>query len=300
MNGLIKDFETYNRMKNLSEYTVGWYSRKLRDFAAWLGGDDPLQTKPSTIRAYIGTKIEKGLKPATVKGYFAALSVFYSFLVNDEVIDELVNPMRKLRPPKVPDNQIEPLNTRQVGDLIRAFNLKRRTGYRNYTICLLILDTGLRIGEVAGLEVGDVDFDRRRLKVLGKGCKRRWVYIGERMTEILTEYLHCCRPHLANGNNTLFPTQTGARFHPENASKIIMRKMDKIGIPRANSSAHRLRHTFAVNFLRGGGSAFHLQRLLGHSTLDMTKKYVMLADDDLAEAHRKASPVDKLGCLGGE
>ena len=77
-------------------------------------------------------------------------------------------------------------------------------------------------------------------------------------------------------------------------SEIMRKKMDEAGIPRANSSAHRLRHTFAVNFLRGGGGAFHLQRLLGHSTLTMTKRYVMLADEDLAEAHRKASPMDRM------
>jgi site-specific recombinase XerD len=165
-----------------------------------------------------------------------------------------------------------------------------------------MLDTGLRVSEVARLKTEDVDFDQRRLKVIGKGNKRRLVYIGGKVSEILRGYLEHCRPYLpqgptpvANGNGVLFPSAaTGGQFIPTEISRIMMRRMDKVGIPRANSSAHRLRHTFAVNFLRGGGGAFQLQRLLGHSTLNMTRRYVMLADEDLAEAHRKASPVDRM------
>lgn len=294
MNNLIIDFETYNRVKNLSDYTVAWYTRHLRDFDAWLDGGDLLQVGPRIIRQYISDKMCQGLKPATVKGYFAAVSAFYTFLVEDGVIEETDNPMRRLKPPRVPDEQIEPLTKEQVYRLLSAFNLKRQKERRNYAMCLLMLDTGLRVSEVAGLQINDIDFEQRRLKIMGKGWKQRWVYVGERMTETLGDYIHSCRPTLANGNGVLFPGREGQPFDAENISKIMMRHMDKVGIPRAHSSAHRLRHTFAVNFLRGAGGAFHLQRLLGHSTLEMTKRYVRLADDDLAAAHRKASPVDKL------
>jgi site-specific recombinase XerD len=244
----------------------------------------------------------QGLKPATVKGYFAALGAFYSFLVRDEIMEESANPMRKALPPKVPEPIIEPLSQEQVKGLLAAFNVKRQTGQRNYVMCLLMLDTGLRVSEVASLKTEDVDFDQRRLKVIGKGNKRRLVYIGGKVSEILQGYLEHCRPYLpkgptsvANGNRVLFPSATtGGQFIPTEISKIMMRRMDKAGIPRAHSSAHRLRHTFAVNFLRGEGNVFCLQRLLGHSTLEMTRRYVRLAEDDLAEAHKKASPVDRM------
>lgn len=295
MNKLIIDFETYNRVKSLSDYTVGWYTRHLRDFVAWLDGGDLLRVGPRTIREYISGKMQQGLKPATVKGYFASLSAFYSFLVRDEIIGESANPMSKALSPKVPEPIIEPLSQEQIQRLLAAFNRKRQTGRRNYVMCLLMLDTGLRVSEVARLKTEDVDFDQRRLKVIGKGNKRRLVYIGGKVSEILRGYLEHCRPYLANGNGVLFPSATtGGQFIPTEISKIMMRRMDEAGVPRANSSAHRLRHTFAVNFLRGGGGVFQLQRLLGHSTLEMTRRYVRLADDDLAEAHRKASPVDRM------
>lgn len=294
MNKLIADFETYNRVKNLSGYTVAWYSRKLRDFAQWLDGDDLLHVPHQRLRQYISEKMVRGLRPATVKGYFAALSAFYAFLVEEDVIEEAQNPMKRLKPPKVPNEQVEPLTGEQVHRLLLAFNSKKERERRNYTMCLLMLDTGLRISEVAGLQVNDIDFKQRRLKIMGKGQKQRWVYIGERMEEILGGYISSCRPSLANGNDILFPGRNGQSFDAENISKIIMRHMDKVGIPRVRSSAHRLRHTFAVSFLRAGGDVFSLQRLLGHSTLEMTRRYVRLADDDLAEAHRKASPVDRM------
>lgn len=295
MRALIKDLEAYNRAKGLTDYTIAWYSRKLRDFAQWLDGDNPLSVSPRMIRSYISEKVKRGLKPATIKGYYCTLSVFYSFLVIDEIIDQAANPMRKLKPPKVPQRAIEPLTESQIETLLKVFNQKRLTGRRNYAICVLILDTGLRIAEVATLKLGDINFKRRRLKVVGKGNKQRWVYMGKRTAEILRHYMADCLPGLPNGNNILFPSYfTGRAFRPSNLSKVIMRLMDKAGIPRAHSSAHRLRHTFAVNFLRGGGGVFQLQRLLGHSTLTMTKRYVMLADEDLAEAHRQASPVDRM------
>lgn len=292
---LIEDFEAYNRVKALSEYTLDWYNRKLQDFAAWLEGDDPLRLSSRTVRQYISHKIGQGLAPRTVRGYFAAINALYGFLVTDEVIEESANPMRKLSPPRVPQQQIEPLTESQARALLSVFNKKRLTGHRNYAMCLLILDTGLRVSEVAKLTLQDVNFDDRRLKIIGKGNKKRWVYIGERVVETLQDYLDHCRPQLANIGDALFLSSfSGRKLNPTNISKIIQRRMDEAEIPRANSSAHRLRHTFAVNFLRGGGGVFPLQRLLGHSSLAMTRRYVMLAEDDLAQAHRKASPVDRM------
>lgn len=288
------DFETYNRSKGLTHSTINWYSRKLRDFHTWLDGQDTLRVSPRTVRHYIADKMSEGLKPATVRGYFDALRAFYTFLVADVIIEETANPMRRLSPPRVPQEIVEPLTEEQVRELLAVFNRRRITGHRNYIMCLLMLDTGLRVSEVARLTIGDVNFETRRLKVWGKGNKRRWAYMGTKLAEALGQYLQYCRPDLANGKDMLFPSWGGRQMASRSISRIMQRHFDRAQIPRANSSAHRLRHTFAVNLLRNGANVFCLQRLLGHSSLSMTKRYVMLADEDLARSHAMASPVDRM------
>lgn len=288
------DFEAYNRAKGLSHYTLSWYSQKLKDFAGWLNGEDVLQVSARAIRRYIADKMAQGFKPATVRGYFDALRAFYGFLVADEIMDEVANPMRRVSPPRVPQQVVEPLTQQQVQRLLAVFNRKRMTGQRNYMMCLLILDTGLRVSELARLTMRDVNLEARRLKVWGKGNKQRWVYMGTKVAEMLKHYIEDCRLHLANGSDVVFPSWAGRQMASRSISRVMQEHFDKAGIPRAHSSAHRLRHTFAVNFLRGGGGVFHLKKMLGHATLDMTLRYVTLTDEDLAEAHRKASPLDRM------
>jgi site-specific recombinase XerD len=294
MDRLVLDFETYNRAKNLSGATISSYNRKLQDFAHWLG-DDLSRASFRTVREYMADKVASGFKPQTIHSYFATLSTFYSFLVADGVIEEQSNPTRNLSAPRVPQGAIEPLTSGHIFSLLKSFNRKRRTGDRNYVICLLLLDTGLRVNEAAGLKADDIDWERQRLKIMGKGQKHRWVYMGQVAARVLRAYLETRSPDLGNADRTLFTSSGGRPLHSGAISKMVTRQLDILGIPRVGVSAHRLRHTFAVNFLRGGGGVFQLQRLLGHSSLAMTRRYVMLAEDDLAEAHRRASPVDNLG-----
>jgi len=106
---------------------------------------------------------------------------------------------------------------------------------------------------------------------------------------------------LLNGQPTLFPPTKGAKgsqLHINYLSALIRVKMDEAGIDRMRSSGHRLRHPFATNFVRAGGNVIALQRLLGHSSLAMTRRYITLVESDLAEAARKASPVDRMALWG--
>lgn len=293
-------FRAFNRSKGLSPRTVQIYEAGLRQFLGWFIGEfgEQGEVTAQRLRQFIAARLEKGNKPSTVRTYRDGLQAFYSYLVLDELIPELENPMRRVPKVRFRAPQIEPLSPQQVTQFLATFDKSKLREYRDFTICVLVLDTGLRAGEVLSLKVEDIDFDRLKIRVMGKGAKSRAVFFGETTSRLLKDYLEHCRPWFANGLATLFPPKSPHAKNPtlpvSQLSAMVKAKMDAIGVKPMHSSTHRLRHTFATQFLRGGGNVFALQKLLGHATLEMTKRYCTLADEDLAEQHRKASPVDAM------
>lgn len=293
----IKAFRTFNQSKNLQRRTIKLYDDGLRQFHAWLvenhGGEAEITSR--RIREFVAHRRARGNRETTVRTQVYVLRAFFSFLVLDEAVAPSENPMLRVKNPKAAAVEIRPLSIEEISGFLGRFDKGHPTSYRDYVACVLILDTGLRIGEVARLDVEDIEDSK--INVRGKGGKLRRVYMGQKMGQLLQDYLERCRPWFANGHKALFPLAKypeSGRLRPGYFSALIRRRLDAAGVPRMNSSGHRLRHTFAYNFLKGGGNVFALQKLLGHSSLEMTKRYVMLADSDLQEAHRKASPVDRM------
>jgi len=302
----IANFQAYNRSRNLSARTIEKYGSHLDIFHSWLATLYPPDAAITLqiIRQFVVSRLDKGDRPATVRSFTQVLKTFFNFLVAEGVIAEQDNPVRLLKNPKVPMPQIAPLTADETVKLLSSFDKGKPNEYRDFVACLLILDTGLRVGEVSRLKLSDLDLDKCRIRVTGKGGKFRFAYFGQRMNAVLHEYLNNTRQHLPSrwkGNNSapLFPVlsnnRLGEAIRRRHLTEVVRQKMDQVGISRCNSSAHRLRHTFATNFLRNQGGLLQLQKLLGHSSLTMTKRYIMFNEDDLAEAHRKASPLDHPG-----
>jgi len=293
-------FSAYNKSKHLAPKTIESYDSLLRCFHEWFICEygEEAEITARRIREYIASRLAKGNAPSTVRFYADIMRAFYSFLVLDEVIDEDHNPMRRVKSPKVPAPGIKPLTTQETQRFLAAFDKRNLSQYRNYVICLLILDTGLRAGEALGLRLDDIDFDNSSIEVRGKGGSIRIVYIGRTLHRLLQDYLDHCWPWLGPCDSVLFPASRsksrGERIQPSHLSTVVRDKFDQVGISRASSSTHRLRHTFATNYLRNGGNVLSLQNLLGHKSLQMTRRYVMFAQEDLRLMHQKASPVDRM------
>ncbi len=131
--------------------------------------------------------------------------------------------------------------------------------------------------------------------MLGKGNKERLVPIGKQVQRCLWRYINCCRPEPALINcGFLFLTGNGRPINKDRVEKIMSYYGEKAGIKGVRCSPHTLRHTAAVRFLRNGGDVFSLQRMLGHASLEMTRRYCEMADADVKRAHLIASPVDNL------
>jgi site-specific recombinase XerD len=166
----------------------------------------------------------------------------------------------------------------------------------NYAIVLLFLDTGIRLSELVQLNVSGIDFGAGEFRVLGKGGKERIVPMGLATRRAIIRYVEHFRPQpVALQEDRLFLTVAGDPISRDSIAKMLERLGRRVGVTRLHP--HLLRHTFAVRYLINGGDVFTLQKILGHSTLDMTRRYVTLANRDVKDKHRQYSPVDNLGLV---
>ena len=236
---------------------------------------------------------DKGLSGHAVNCYLRAIRAFWSWLVREEII--MSSPFSRVRIPKPPKKVIATFSEKQLNATLRAINTSAPAGFRDWTMILTLLDTGLRASELTGLTLNNVNLDESLLKVCGKGNKERVVPIGAKVQRAVWKYWHRHRPQPANPLcPTLFLTASGRPITTDRLRAIIKKYSDRAGIEGVRCSPHTFRHTFAISYLRNGGDVFTLQRILGHETLDMVRNYVNVAQYDLEEAHLRCSPVDNL------
>ena len=158
-----------------------------------------------------------------------------------------------------------------------------------------MLDTGLRVNELINLMMDNVWLEEGLIKVLGKGNKERLVPIGKQIRKLLWRYITRYRPEPARPNlNNLFLNRDGRPLTKNRVDSLMKRYGKMAGLTGIRCSPHTLRHTFAINYLRNEGDVFSLQKILGHSSLEMTRRYCELANVDVKKVHATASPVDNL------
>jgi len=240
------------------------------------------------------TKPQSGyLSGHTINGYFRALQSFWSWLVREEFIQE--NPFAKMNIPKAPKKVIPTFTEEQLQQLFQVFNTTSPIGYRDYTLVLTLLDTGIRCSELTGMRLTSVNLESRLIKVWGKGARERQVPIGAKVQKAMWKYIARFRPEPAIPRyEEVFLTRDGRPLTKDRLEAIVEKYGKKAGITGVRISPHTFRHTMAVTFLRNGGDIFSLQHILGHSQLEVLRGYVNLAYSDISRAHRKNSPADNL------
>jgi len=238
----------------------------------------------------------RGLSGHTINCYLRSLRIFFSWLISEDIIEG--NPFDRVKIPRPPRKLIPTFSGSQIQHLLNAIDTRTAEGYRDYTTILTLLDTGLRVSELCGLKLDNLWLEDGVLKVLGKGNKERLIPIGKQVQRLLWRYINRYRPEPAGANRDfLFLTREGKPLTKDRMEKIMNYYGRKAGLKGVRCSPHTLRHSAAVRFLRNGGDVFSLQRMLGHASLEMTKRYCELADIDVKRAHRAASPVDNLDIL---
>jgi site-specific recombinase XerD len=235
---------------------------------------------------------DRKLTGHTINCYLRSISAFWSWLLKEGFIN--TNPFARVRIPRAPIKIITPFTEEQIQGLLRAIDISSTAGLRGYAVVLLLLDTGMRLGELIGLKKNDVDLKNRTLKVFGKGAKERRLPIGKRLLAALWKYqLH--RPQPATGSiDNFFLTRDGWPLTKNRVETIIKNLGKKAKLQGVRCSPHTFRHTFCIQFLRNGANLFSLQQMTGHSSLEVLRGYVALAQSDLNIAHQKFSPVDNM------
>lgn len=284
VGGFLEDQE----YKGNSPGTVSYYRERLERFGRETGAEALSDFNEVSVRRWLMSK--RGVSRNTVANYDRALRVFSNWLARQGYVSH--SPIAKLPKPRETPTQV---TTFGYADLMKIMHTAKQGGtpLRDQALITVLVDTGIRIGEACNLKLRDIIWTEGHLKVSGKTGPRT-VPFGRKCKAALKRYIDqertAASPHVTH----VFLLTTGYPLGVERAKQQVTRIVRQAGITTGKAGPHQFRHLFAVEFIRAGGDAFTLQRILGHTTLDMTRKYVHLTNSDLRAAHRKFAPGDRL------
>jgi len=273
------------QVRNLAPTTLAIYRRHLGDLASWLR--KPLsEASIDDLRAYF-LALRERRNPGGQHQAFRTLRAFYRWLEAEGII--AASPMRRLKPPRVPEKTLDPVPLEHVQALLKTCEGKRLTDLRDTALILALVDTGARANELLSVNLADVDPSSGTVFLREtKGKRPRAVFLGKRALRALLRYLKA----RGGTEGALWLSEDGTRLTYWGLRQILRRRAKKAGVPAP--SPHAFRRLFALQSLRSGLDVISLQRLLGHRDLSVIQRYLKQTVDDLREAHNRHSPGDLL------
>ncbi len=292
MKNALREFLSYaSAERGLSPNTMAAYGRDLTDYVAYLekkGVGGPDDVKRERVTAYLETLWAKGYAASTVSRKVAAIKTFHKFLAREGLSSTL--PTELLPTPKKPRRVPGVLSVPQVTRLLEQPFGNEAAGLRDRAMLEMLYGCGLRISEVTGLDLEDVDLKRGFLRCFGKGSKERVVPIGGAASEALRAYVEGARRELVgrrSGESALFVNARGTRLSRKGAWKILKKYASRAGV---DAHPHTLRHSFATHLLEGGADLRAVQEMLGHADIGTTQIYTHVDKRRLREVYGKAHP----------
>ncbi|TQL78712.1 integrase/recombinase XerC [Stackebrandtia endophytica] len=274
-----------------SPHTVRAYLADVRALllhAADLGVADVSEIDLSLLRGWLAARREASAARATLARQVAAARSFTAWLKRHGLVD--VDPGGRLAGPSVRRNPPSVLRADQAAALVTAPDDERSAvRLRDRAVLELLYGTGVRVSELCGLDVSDVDESRRLVRVMGKGNRERSVPFGAPAHRALTEYLASARGELAASDTpALFLGVRGGRLHPSSVRRLLRRSQVQAQVPVV--TPHDLRHSAATHLLDGGADLRSVQELLGHASIDSTQIYTHVSAERLRGAFDQAHP----------
>jgi integrase/recombinase XerD len=292
MDELLEQFHHHLGVeRGLAALTLEAYSHDLADFREYLrqlGRRSFEEVGLDDLKNYLAALEARGLGPRSRSRRLSALRQFFRFLQREERL--AANPVELLDAPRLPFKLPKVLNEAEVSALLAAVDPGPPLGQRDAALLEVLYATGLRVSELVGLTVKQIDLRRGVIRPLGKGHKERLVPMVPPAVEALKRYLADGRQQLLKGKESLFVfvNRNGGRLTRQGFWKILKHYALKAGVQTL--SPHMLRHSFATHLLSRGANLKVLQLLLGHADLATTQIYTHLDAQRLKEAHKKAHP----------
>ena len=283
----VNDFIKYIEVeKNYSDHTIISYREDLVEFFKYLDGKDVKKTDYKFIRTYLAYMFSKKYEKKTISRHISTLRSFYKYLYEEKIIDR--NPMVLISNPKL-DKKLP--NFLYYDELEILLNIPDRStilGLRNAVILEVLYSTGIRVSELINIRLKDINFKDKKILILGKGNKERYVLYGEVLKNLLDEYL-VKREKLSNNSDYLILNKNGTQITDRGIRSIISSIL-KQGELDFHVSPHTLRHTFATHMLENGADLKSVQELLGHENLSTTQVYTHVTNERLRSVYLKTHP----------
>jgi len=269
--------------KNASGHTVINYAQDLKDFSSFLKDDTVESVDYLKIRKYLAALRAREYQKKTIARKLSSLRSFFRFLYREGYIKS--NPVATVSTPKLDKKLPVFLDMQSVAKLIESADARDTWGLRDRAIMEMLYSSGMRVSELVGLDMSDVDIIGGVAKVMGKGRKERICPIGTKALGSLRDYMDK-RP---KENEALFLNKSGSRLHDRSVRRIIDKYIMKISF-KEKISPHTFRHSFATHLLERGADLRSVQELLGHKNLSTTQIYTHVTAERLKAVYDKTHP----------
>ncbi len=284
MNQHISKFlDHLNIEKNYSEHTILNYQNDLEEFFEFLGNDNVASVEYTTLRRFLAELKAKQLRSRSVARKLSSLRSFFRFLQREGLVQK--NPAALVLTPKLDKTLPHFMTEAEAVKLVEAPEDSAAEGLRDRAIFETLYSTGIRVSELVGLDVEDVDLIGNMIKVYGKGKKERVVPIGDKACEAIGAYLDARNKKA----EALFLNRTGGRITDRSIRNIINKHIKRAALEQ-KVNPHMFRHSFATHLLDHGADLRSVQELLGHVNLSTTQIYTHLTMDKLKSVYDKAHP----------
>ena len=294
---LVDSFFVYlESEKNMAQFTIKSYNSDWADFCNFLekemaldlGSLDIADIDHSTIRRYLVYLNEKGLAKSTTARRLAALRSFYSYLLRKEIIDR--NPLRNVSTPKIPKKLPKYLEQNEMMQVLEQPSASKDTGIRDKAILELLYGAGLRVSELVGLDLENIDIAYGYVRAYGKGGRERLVPIGRAAAAALDRYVTEARTRWnCKNSKALFLNKKGGRMSDRSIRNIV-RKYCVLAGTKEIISPHGFRHSFASHLLDNGADLRVVQELLGHKKISSTQIYTHVSRSKLRKVYHLTHP----------
>ena len=287
MDKYVDDFINYLEYeRNYSNNTIIAYKNNIEKFIDYIDIDIK-KVNYDTIRSYISYLYEKKYQAKSISRMISSLRSFFKYLKINHIINE--NPMTLISNPKLEKKLPKYLTINEVESMLNAPDMSDKIGIRDAFILELLYVSGIRVSELVNIKINDIETSERRIKILGKGSKERYVLYGSRCQELLSTYIKVRNEFLKYPNDYLLLSLTGRKLNPREVRNIINRIKIKAGVD-ISISPHTFRHTFATHMLNEGADIRAVQELLGHENLSTTTIYTHLTNEKLRRTYLNTHP----------